>query len=333
MREYKNLLKQEFSIDNYLITPIRDKDKWVIMKTRNEQMFHLRQQNPLTELDQENYFKNIISELFLIDKPNQLLFSFLKDGEFVGYGGLVHINWEEKSAEISFIMLTNLEKENFSKNWTVFIKLIESVAFEELRFTKIYTYSYDLRPHLYPILERCGYILTDRLSKEIDFNGELIDVLINSKLNPNIFFRKAEIRDVDLIYEWANDSSVRLNSFNSDPIDYKKHCDWFYKCLKNNLINIFIFYNQFNVAVGIIRIQKINEKESIISMSVDQCHRGKGIAKKISEIGSYYYKGLNLNSLIIAYIKPSNIATLKIYRDIGYREVESDSNLALKFIL
>ncbi len=333
MRRYKNLLNQEFSINNYLITPIRDQDKWVIMKTRNEQMFHLRQQQPLTELDQENYFKNTISELFLIDKPNQLLFSFLKDGEFVGYGGLVHINWKEKSAEISFIMLTELEKDNFSKNWTVFLKLIEAVAFEELNFSKIFTYAYDLRPYLYPVLERSGFSLTERLSKEIEFNGELIDVLIHTKSNPNLFFRAVNPKDVNLVYEWANDKLVRENSFNSEPIDFNDHCNWFNNCLRSDSTEMFIFYSQIYTPLGMVRLQQKNENEAVISISVDQNQRGKGFAKQILSIGSQYYKGINKDYSIVAYIKPNNMASIKTFKNVGYKEVDSDLEEGLKFIL
>ena len=333
MRQYKNLLNQEFSINNYLITPIRDQDKWVIMKTRNEQMFHLRQHLPLTESDQEIYFKNTIRDLFLIDKPNQLLYSFLKDGEFVGYGGLVHINWVEKSAEISFIMLTQLEKSDFSKNWTVFLKLIEAVAFEELNFSKIFTYAYDLRPHLYSILELAGYNLTQRLINEVNFQGNLVDVLIHTKPNPNIYFRNADIEDLDLIYKWANDITVRQNSFNTDPISYKIHCQWFIDSLTSDRINIFIFYDEYSIPIGISRFQQKNDFESVISVTVDSNHRGKGIAKKIITFSSNYYKGIYVNFKILAYIKVENLASIKSFIDAGYTEVGSDLEYGFKFIL
>ena len=52
------------------------------MKWRNEQMYHLRQSKVLTLKDQ-NYFKNVISKLFSKKKPNQLLFSFFKNNNFI----------------------------------------------------------------------------------------------------------------------------------------------------------------------------------------------------------------------------------------------------------
>ena len=56
------------------------KDRLAIMKWRNEQMYHLRQDKPLTEKSQEYYFKTSIAPLFDQDNPSQILFSYFKNG-------------------------------------------------------------------------------------------------------------------------------------------------------------------------------------------------------------------------------------------------------------
>jgi hypothetical protein len=101
---YKILKTNQYELDNIKIVPIRYEDRLLIMRWRNEQMYHLRQQKLLTEADQNNYFDNVVSKLFDADEPNQLLFSYLHDDVCIGYGGLVHINWKDKNAEISFII-------------------------------------------------------------------------------------------------------------------------------------------------------------------------------------------------------------------------------------
>jgi RimJ/RimL family protein N-acetyltransferase len=146
-------------------------------------VYHLRQEKPLTEADQENYFKNVVNTLFNKEKPNQLLFSYLEDNVCIGYGGLVHMNWIDKNAEISFIMNTQLEKEHFSMHWKIFLELIEQVAFEELKFHKIFTYAYDLRPHLYAPIEDSGFVKEATLKDHYFFNGAYKDVIIHSKFN------------------------------------------------------------------------------------------------------------------------------------------------------
>ena len=183
MRYYKNLNKQEFVNGDFKIVPIRDVDKFEIMKWRNEQIYHLRQKTKLTKIDQQNYFKNIIEELFDIINPNQILFSFLKNDECIGYGGLVHINWIDKNAEISFVMNTDLENNFFHKYWTVYLNLIEKVAFNELRLNKIFVYAFDLRPKLYEVLNNSFYNKEARLKKHHKFNKDYVDVLIYSKFN------------------------------------------------------------------------------------------------------------------------------------------------------
>ena len=124
-----------------------------IWEWRNEQIYHLRQAQPLTVDDQQRYFDNVVSKLYDNPKPDQILFSYLEKGICIGYGGLVHINWIDRNAEISFIMDTQLEAEHFADLWSKYLTLLRDVAFDDLGLHKIYTYAFDLRPHLYSVLE------------------------------------------------------------------------------------------------------------------------------------------------------------------------------------
>lgn len=181
MKTYFILKKQVFSEGIYSIVPIRYEDRLDIMKWRNEQIYHLRQNKLLTTEDQERYFKNIVEPLFSEEKPSQILFSFLEGDICIGYGGLVHINWIDKNAEISFVMNTELEKDMFKFYWGAFLQLIENIAFHELNFHKIFTYAFDLRPHLYEVLESKNYIKEAVLKEHCFFNNQFIDVIIHSK--------------------------------------------------------------------------------------------------------------------------------------------------------
>ncbi len=183
MKSYSVLKKQVYSEEIYSIVPIRYEDRLDIMKWRNEQIYHLRQNKPLTKEDQEYYFSNVIESLFEQEKPNQILFSFLENGKCIGYGGLVHINWIDKNAEVSFIMGTTLENQHFYEYWDIFLKLLRVVAFQELNFYKTYVYAFDLRPNLYEALEKSGYFFDARLLGHCAYNGEFKDVIIYSLLN------------------------------------------------------------------------------------------------------------------------------------------------------
>ncbi|WP_226389023.1 GNAT family N-acetyltransferase [Penaeicola halotolerans] len=184
MPTYKALHKQTFEQGKYALVPIRMEDRYQIMQWRNEQLYHLRQVKPLTPADQDTYFEQVVAKLFDQEQPSQLLFSFLEEGKCIGYGGLVHINWIDRNAEISFIMDTHLENEHFNHYWLSYMSLLEDIAFRDLNLHKIYTYAFDLRPHLYAIFESLNYQKEAHFKEHYLFNGKFIDVIIHAKTNP-----------------------------------------------------------------------------------------------------------------------------------------------------
>lgn len=183
MNSYKILNQQIFETNNVALVPIRMDDRYTIMRWRNEQMYHLRQTQLLTYESQDAYFSNVINPSFSHEKPSQILFSLLENNSCIGYGGLVHINWIDKNAEISFIMDTKLESDSFELYWSLYLELIEKVAFRELQFHKIFTYAFDIRSHLYTVLEQCGFTREAELVEHCLFDNKYINVVIHSKLN------------------------------------------------------------------------------------------------------------------------------------------------------
>jgi RimJ/RimL family protein N-acetyltransferase len=182
MSKYTVLKRQVVVLGRYSIVPIRYEDRHLIMEWRNEQMYHLRQEKPLTKEMQDEYFTNVISKIFVQEQPEQILFSYIKDFECIGYGGLVHINWQDKNAELSFIMKTELEEIEFDLHWKNFLKMINKIATNDLCLIKTYTYAYDLRPKLYNVLEDSNYKLEARLRKHKNIDNNFVDVLIHSRI-------------------------------------------------------------------------------------------------------------------------------------------------------
>ncbi|MGG6231418.1 GNAT family N-acetyltransferase [Tenacibaculum sp. SDUM215027] len=312
---YTVLKKQSFSKGDYSIVPIRFNDKLQIMQWRNEQMYHLRQAKVLTEKDQELYFNNVVSKLFNQEQPSQILFSYLKGNQCIGYGGLVHLNWIDKNAEISFIMDTSLEYKSFNFHWKTYLGLIEKIAFEELSLHKIFTYAFDLRPHLYVALEESGYTKEAVLKEHCFYNNEFKDVVIHSKTNKLINVREANLNDINLLFDWANDELTRKNSFNSHEISFKEHEQWFTSKFKNS--NSLFFIGMINnKSIGLVRYE-IGEENTIVSISIDKNFRGKKLAPSLlKESSKSYFK--KSKKPILAYIKKENIASVKSFEKAGY---------------
>lgn len=315
---YRILNKNIFVKDSFRLVPIRFEDRMDIMKWRNEQIYHLRQSKPLTVEDQNHYFNNVVAKLYDQDQPNQLLFSFLENNVCIGYGGLVHINWVDKNAEISFIMDTSLEAERFHEIWTIYLGLLEQVAFEELKLHKIYTYAFDLRPHLYDVLENSGFTEEARLKEHCFFNANSLDVVFHSKFNSSLFIRIATIDDMMLYYNWANDIQVRKNSYQSESINLEEHIKWFSSKVNAANYSFFMFENHLGIPVGQVRIQVLNAFESVIGISNAANFRGRGYASKMLVQATDEFFKNHQDQTISAFIKLDNLASEKVFQKAGF---------------
>lgn len=332
-KTYKILNQNSFSKGVYTIVPIRYEDRFKIMEWRNEQMYHLRQTTILTNADQENYFTNVVAELFNKEKPDQILFSYLKNGECIGYGGLVHINWADCNAEISFIMKTELEKNEFKEHWGIYLSLIEQVAFKELSLHKIFTYAFDLRIQLYEAIEAIGYIQEAVLKEHFLYEGVFKDVIMHSKLNVSINIRAIKEEDKQITFEWANDPVTRENSFNSEPIPFTQHAKWFETKLKDKTTHYFICEVNSQPA-GLVRFDYNKTEDTfIIGITIAKNYRGRKLATPFLKNTCSMFS-TNCDKRIIAYIKEDNIASKKAFEKAGFKfnSIETVKNIkSLKY--
>jgi len=292
------------------------------MQWRNEQLFHLRQKEPLTKEDQESYFQNVVASLFKQEKPTQLLFSFLKDEVCIGYGGLVHINWHDQHAEISFIMKTGLQGEQFEELWKEYLGLVKLLAFKEMGLQKVFTYAFDLRPRLYTALISSGFFLDARLKNHCRVDGHSKDVLIHAFLNPleELSYRKVKESDKQLLFDWANESGVRANSINTDPIPWEEHVNWIDRKLTSKQTEFYIFESWGN-PVGQLRIEQ-DDVHWVINYSVNHNYRGLGIGRAMITRLLEDHNDKQFRAIV----RKENTASVQVFITLGF---EKDMNADL----
>ncbi|MDO9001527.1 MAG: GNAT family N-acetyltransferase [Bacteroidota bacterium] len=323
MRIYKCLNTNQFSEGNYTLAPIRDEDKYDILNWRNSQIDILRQQEAITKEQQDYYFDTTIAQLFEQEKPKQLLFSFLLDDKLIGYGGLVHIDWVKKTAEISFLTETSRSqsKEIFISDWINYLSLLKKVADNVLNFNSIFTFAYDIRPNLYIALEASGFKETSRIKQHIKINEEFKDAVIHTFYFKRLQMRLAQLNDIDLYFDWANDTLVRSNSYNNEKIEYTQHVNWFKNKLNSNNCFFYLFLNETN-PIGQVRIENL-DNEIIIGISIDKKYRGKGFGVEMLEQASENYLNQNPTKEITAYIKTENTASINLFTKAGFIKTDS----------
>jgi len=289
-------------------------------------MYHLRQSEPLTEADQDRYFDEVVSQLFEQKQPDQLLFSFLESERCIGYGGLVHINWRDQNAEISFVMKTTLEERQFVTIWEVFLGLIEKVAFQDLKFHKIFTYAFDLRPHLYPALEGVGFEKEAILPEHSFYEERFVDVVIHSKINRKVELRPAKAEDAEVTYKWANDADVRRFALNQKEIPKVDHISWFKEKIANPRCLYFIaLHNQ--TKVGSFRLDVNTDSTALISYLLDPAFHGKGLGRVLLKTGVEKAKAHKEIKRIEGYVKEQNKASLHLFRTLGFQEESQELGL------
>ena len=320
MPKYICLQHQEQHLGDYSIVPLRYEDRFSIMMWRNEQIYHLRQARPLTEDDQQRYFDNVVSKLYDNPKPDQILFSYLEKGVCIGYGGLVHINWIDHNGEISFIMDTQLEAEHFAEHWSNYLTMLKAVAFDDLGLHKIYTYAFDLRPHLYTMLEANGYKREATLKEHCLFNGEYKDVVLHSLWND----RYEVINYVDCTREQNLDilalrnlDDVRSWMVNPEVIPEENHFK-FVESLKGNPNRLYYAIYKNGLLVGTYNLT--NEGEGVWERGIiaNPYTQGTGQTEK------WERQILNM--------KQDNLRSIKYHEKLGYKE-QSRGNEYIYYIL
>ncbi len=132
-----------------------------------------------------------------------------------------------------------------------------------------------------------------------------------------ISFRKAELKDAQLYFDWANDSEVRSNSYQTTTITWEEHIAWFTNKIKSSNASMFIFEDEKQLPIGQVRIEcKVDEH--IIGVSLDKQQRGKGYAWQVIKLASEQYLKQKSGVNIIAYIKETNKASYTAFIKAGY---------------
>lgn len=164
------------------IRAVAPSDIEAIRQWRNAQMAVLRQSSEIGPEAQRAYFDTHVWPQKLSAHPRQILFAIERDERLIGYGGLVHIDWEAARAEVSFLLDETLEAQPAlrAEVFTGFLQLMQSVAFDDLRINRLFTETYNTRARHIETLESTGFSLEGTLREHVIIDGRRVDSLIHS---------------------------------------------------------------------------------------------------------------------------------------------------------
>jgi len=181
---YDLLGPEPLTQDGYSISSIQPEDAEEIRCWRNEQMSALRQSRALSKEDQVAYFNDVVRHEFNQTSPRQVLVRFCLDEKLIGYGGIVHLDWENSRGEVSFLLATQrtLNPQAYQRELGVFFNLIKRLGFCELGLNKLTTEAYAHREYHVRAIEEAGFLREGTLRQHVKIEGQWVDAIVASCL-------------------------------------------------------------------------------------------------------------------------------------------------------
>lgn len=155
-----------------------------IRQWRNQQSNVLRQSQEISVEDQLIYFENKVWQDLESSKPNQILLSIYKNGVHIGYGGLVHISWENLRAEISFLLDTSLvdELDIYAKVFHNFLEAIEKISRDNLKLHRLHLETYSFRNKHLHVIESRGFTNEGTFVDHNFIDGSWFNSILHGKI-------------------------------------------------------------------------------------------------------------------------------------------------------
>lgn len=138
----------------------------------------------------------------------------------------------------------------------------------------------------------------------------------------NLYLKKAAPQDVDMLFEWANDDTVRKNAFHTEKILYENHVKWFSKTLADDAAYHYILYED-DMPIGQIRLNAAN-KAAVIDYSICAKKRGNGYGREIIRLMIRQMEADKITDVtkLIGQVKYENIASSRVFERCGFAKKE-----------
>ncbi|SIQ30342.1 GNAT family N-acetyltransferase [Halanaerobium kushneri] len=140
----------------------------------------------------------------------------------------------------------------------------------------------------------------------------------------NIHLRKVKADDIDLLFKWVNEKTVRNNAFHQEKISYKEHQKWFNKKLNSKKSHIYILLKNRN-PIGQIRID-IDKKIGEIDYSIIKDERGNGYGTLLLNLLIDEIENNDLSiKKVIGEVKKTNKASEKAFLKADFKKIEKSN--------
>lgn len=134
----------------------------------------------------------------------------------------------------------------------------------------------------------------------------------------NIKIKKANMNDMEYVYNLSNKKYVREYSINKGSIQWDNHIKWYNQTIENDNVALYIAYYGDEKSAQV-RFN-VEGESAIVSISVDENIRGLKLANKILKMAIIQFGIDSGIKSFVAYISADNIASVKIFEKAGFVE-------------
>lgn len=142
----------------YTFDTVRGVDMELIRRLRNQHLDVLRQRVRITPREQKNFFKALSKTT---SRPSSF-YSSLRgtEGNWLGYGAIVHINWQRMECEVSSLLVSESQSPVPSPEFMEQFQLLHIFLLQGAKRTglrRVFAEIYATRSYLIPLLEDLGF--------------------------------------------------------------------------------------------------------------------------------------------------------------------------------
>lgn len=136
-------------------------------------------------------------------------------------------------------------------------------------------------------------------------------------MDGSLALRPAAADDARLIWEWRNDPTTRAMSFQTDPVPWETHRDWFDRSRANPARRLWIAEST-SEPVAMVRLDETGPGAGEISINVAPTARGRGVGPAALRLATDLALAPGGCSVVVARIKPANTASIRAFQQAGY---------------
>jgi len=163
-------------------------------------------------------------------------------------------------------------------------------------------------------------VLGRRASRRILKDSPIREADLDFPLLPAVTLRRAAEKDQRLLWEWRNEPEVRAQSFESGPIPWERHVDWFRAKFRDPNCFVYVVLNGQEEPIGQVRFDVRLDGTAEVSVSLAKEQRGRGYGRVAIQRACADLIHTVPVAQFVAHVRPENVASMRAFGKAGFVE-------------